>query len=215
MALYRDLTRELTAFGLVPRGGFRTRGEDGLNGVSAVVMVGNAGPALWPVFEAGRRDEPDPLDAWVLRSLAPVARRLGAQVVMPNDGPPYRPFQRWAMRAEPVHPSPLGLLIHPVYGLWHAYRAALLFAVEIDLPPPPGGAAPCATCAVRPCLAACPVGAFDGEGYDVAACRAHAGGADGRACRQGGCLARHACPVGRDYAYGPDQQAFHMAAFLP
>ena len=26
------------------------------------------------------------------------------------------------------HASPLGLLIHPDYGLWHGYRGALLFA---------------------------------------------------------------------------------------
>jgi ferredoxin len=215
MTAYADLTRELSPLGLIPRGGFRVMPEDGLDGVSAVVMVGNAGPGLWPAFSAGRRDEPDPLDAWVRRSLQPVAARLGALVVMPNEGPPYRPFQRWAMRAEAVHPSPLGLLIHPLYGLWHAYRAALLFAEEIDLPDRTEAASPCDSCAERPCLSACPVGAFDGTRYDVVACRAHAGGPHGGECRDGGCLARHACPAGQDHAYGAAQQAFHMAAFLP
>ena len=214
MSVYSELRAELFAIGLIARGGFRVAPQDGLGTVRAVVLVGNAGPALWPAFAAGRRDEPDPLDAWVSRSLSAVAGRLGASVVMPNDGPPYPPFQRWAMRAEPVHPSPLGLLIHPVYGLWHAYRAALLFDAMIDLPARDEQPSPCETCAARPCLTACPVGAFDGTGYDVAACRAHTGGAEGGACREGGCLARHACPVGRDYAYGPAQQAFHMAAFL-
>jgi hypothetical protein len=215
MSAYSELARALIPLGLIPRGGFRVWPEDGLGGLSVVVLVGNAGPALWPAFSAGRRAEPDPLDAWVARSLAPVARRLGARLVMPNDGPPHAPFQRWAMRAEPVYPSPLGLLIHPVYGLWHAYRAALLFATEIDLPARADGVSPCDTCPDRPCLSACPVGAFDGIGYDVAACRAHAGGPGGGMCRSGGCLARHACPVGRDHAYGPAQQAYHMAAFLP
>ena len=36
----------------------------------------------------------------------------------------------------------------------------------------------------------------------------------GRACREGGCLARHACPVGAAAAHAPAQAAFHMAAFL-
>src|SRR4030095_137820 len=51
---------------------------------------------------------------------------------------------RWAMRAEAVAPSPLGILIHPDYGLWHAYRGALAFAERLALPPrgarplPPG-----------------------------------------------------------------------------
>ena len=50
---------------------------------------------------------------------------VGAAPIYPFGGPPYWPFQRWAQRAEAVFPSPLGILIHPEYGLWHAYRAAL------------------------------------------------------------------------------------------
>ncbi|MDF1792939.1 MAG: ferredoxin [Thalassobaculaceae bacterium] len=210
-----DLAARLSPLGLIPRGGFAVVPDDGLDNTAVVVLVGNAGPALWPVFSAQRRDGRDPLDSWVRRRLTPVAARLGARLVMPNDGPPYAPFQRWAMRAEAVHPSPLGLLIHPRYGLWHAYRAALLFSAAIELPDREETASPCADCTDRPCLSACPVGAFDGTGYDVPVCRAHAAGPRGHACRSGGCLARHACPVGRGHAYGPAQQAFHMAAFLP
>ena len=40
--------------------------------------------------------------------------------LFPFGGPPHFPFQQWARRAEPVHPSPIGLLIHPIYGLWHS-----------------------------------------------------------------------------------------------
>ena len=67
-------------------------------------------------------------DRRVAAAIDPLARSVGAMALYPFDGPPYRPFQRWAMRAEPVAPSPLGLFIHPEYGLWHAYRAALVFA---------------------------------------------------------------------------------------
>jgi ferredoxin len=157
---------------------------------------------------------PHPLDRWVRDRLTPIAAGLGARVTMPNDGPPYHPFQRWAMRAEPVHASLIGLLIHPRFGLWHAYRAALLFERAIAVPERGEAASPCTSCADRPCLATCPVGAFTATGYDAPRCRGHARADEGRACRQGGCLARHACPVGRDHAWGPDQQAFHMASFL-
>ena len=47
--------------------------------------------------------------------------------------PPW-PFLTWARRGGAGHVSPLGLNIHPTYGLWHAYRAALLFPVEFDIP---------------------------------------------------------------------------------
>ena len=42
-----------------------------------------------------------------------LARELGGKALFPFGGPPFLPFQRWAQRAEPVHSSPIGLLIHP------------------------------------------------------------------------------------------------------
>jgi epoxyqueuosine reductase QueG len=118
------------------------------------------------------------------------------------------------MRAEACHASPLGLLIQPDYGLWHGYRGALLFAAKLELPPADRRASPCANCPDRPCLAACPVRAFDGEAYDVPACARHLAGPPRPACMEIGCLARHACPIGRDYRYAPEQAQFHMQAFL-
>jgi len=73
---------------------------------------------------------------------------------------------------------------------------------------------PCDSCASRPCLSACPVGAFGADGYDVGACAAHLRRPAGLACMDGGCLARRACPVGGEHAHGPAQAAFHMRAFL-
>ena len=110
---------------------------------AAVVLVGNAGGELWPRFQAGRRDEPHPLDTWTCRTVEPRAAALGVRAIYPNDRP-YQPFQRWAMRAEPVAPSPIGLLIHPDHGLWHAYRAALLLdTAPADLPAREDRPSPC------------------------------------------------------------------------
>jgi hypothetical protein len=192
---------------------------------ATVALAGQVGPSLWERFARERRVEPDPLDSWSARALGAVAAAFGAALVLPGSGPPHAPFQRWAQRAEPVRPSPLGILIHPRYGLWHAYRGALLFPDRLAAPGPqptlesdaPG--APCAGCAA-PCLSACPVGAFRGPGadaaarFDAAACAAHLASPAGAPCRTGGCLARRACPVGRGYAYGAAQQRFHLDAFL-
>ncbi|MEZ5775791.1 MAG: hypothetical protein R3D33_14110 [Hyphomicrobiaceae bacterium] len=133
--------------------------------------------------------------------------------LFPSDRP-YQPFQQWAMRAEPVTPSPLGLLIHPEHGLWHAYRAALAFPDLVDdLPPRGEHPSPCATCVARPCLSACPVGAFDGRGYDVAVCVGHLRSGRPPDCLAHGCHARAACPVGLTARYPHAQIRFHMAAF--
>ncbi|MGE5477863.1 MAG: hypothetical protein ACM3Q1_14485, partial [Bacteroidales bacterium] len=179
-------------------------------GVGAVVLIGTAGSGFWRHFAAARRDEADPLDNWSRRVIGGLADRFGARPLLPQDGPPFHPFQRWAMAAEPVYPSPMGVLVHPEYGLWHSYRGALEFPVPIALPPRAEAANPCETCVDKPCVSGCPVGAA--APYDVPKCKAHleAGGA----CRRIGCLSRHACPLGQTYAYVPEQAAFHMEAFL-
>lgn len=217
-----ELAAAIAAHGLLLRGGFHPNPADGVpslpGGESAatLVIVGNAGPALWEVFSAAAEAQdgaPHPLDRWTRRVLTPLAAAFEATALFAFGGPPHLPIQRWAQRAEPVHASPLGMLIHPVYGLWHAYRGALAFRDRLALPEPYGQASPCETCAARPCLDACPVGAFGAAGYDVAACRSHLASGAGAACFAAACLARAACPIGRQYAYGPAQAAFHTRAF--
>ena len=134
-----------------------------------------AGRDGWPAFAASAeaRDGVDhPLDRWSRRVIDALARDLGAVALYPFGGPPHWPFQQWARRAEPVHPSPIGILIHPAYGLWHSYRGALGFAEALDVPPLEASPSPCDSCRGRWCLSGCPVGAFSAEGYDVAACAA-------------------------------------------
>ena len=71
-----------------------------------------------------------------------LAPGFGATALFPFGGPPWLPFQRWAMKADCVTASPLGILIHPDFGLWHAYRGALAFAEQLDLPPSAAPAKP-------------------------------------------------------------------------
>ncbi len=209
----------LSAHGLIVRGGFHPVPEDAVPGNPAtLVLVGNAGPAMWHAFEAagttGRyARSANPLDDWVRDALTEAANALGAAPLFPFGGPPHLPFQRWAQRADVVAPSPLGVLIHPDYGLWHAYRGALAFAERLDLPAPDSRSRPCDTCADKPCLSACPVDAFGPDGYDVPVCVGHISRPEGADCMGLGCRARRACPVGTEFIYEPAYAAFHMAAF--
>jgi ferredoxin len=210
------------ACGLLLRGGFHP--EDGVDVPAladgrtpgTLLLVGNAGPAMWRVFSASAEaadGQSHPMDRWSRRVIGALAQCFGARPIFPFEGPPYHPFQRWARRAEPVHVSPLGILIHPDYGLWHAYRGALAFAERLELPAADERPSPCDNCPDKPCLSACPVHAFTSADYDVAACAGHLDSPGGRDCLDRGCLARRACPVGRDYIYEPEQAAFHMDAF--
>lgn len=219
---WHDIAAAAARHGLTPRGGFHPAPDDAVPAVdgrpaATLVPVGNVGGAMWPVFAAAPEacdGRPDPLDRWSRRVIDALAAEFGARAHYPFDGPPFHPFQRWARRAEGLEPSPLFVLIHPVHGLWHAYRGALVFDVRLALPPVPIAAHACDTCAGQPCLSACPVGAYSATGFDVGACAAHLRTDAGRECRHNGCLDRRACPVAPARAYPPAQQAFHMAAFL-
>ncbi|MGE0117365.1 MAG: ferredoxin [Dongiaceae bacterium] len=217
-----SLARRCLAHGLRLRGGFHPEAGDGVTALpdgrvpATLILVGNVGSSLWASFSGSPEAQdgaPHPLNRWTQRVVSQIAAEAGAAALFPFGGPPYLPFQRWAMRAEPVAASPLGILIHPDYGLWHAYRGALAFADRLALPPRVERPRPCDSCADRPCLSACPVGAFTARGYDVPACIGHIAGPAGAACLDG-CLARRACPVGADFAYDAAQGHFHMAAFL-
>lgn len=217
------ISAALSPYGLILRGGFNFNPHKdtppGPSGApaKAVLLVGQGGAAPWPHFQEWRRTQPadlaHPLDTWSAEIIGAVAREFGARAVSPSDRS-FLPFQQWAMRAEGLKPSPLGILMHPEYGLWHAYRGALLFDRLIGIEPHNAGLHPCDGCASKPCLSTCPVGAFTVEGFAFEACIGHLRSPRDGACLAGGCLARNACPVGAGYRYPAEVQAFHMAKFV-
>ena len=179
----------------------------------ALVLIGNAGPSMFARFASERNPDRDLMDDWTRDVLGPLADSLGAQVVFPFDVP-HPPFLTWARAAGAGYTSPLGMNIHPQFGLWHAYRGAFIFDRPVPLPSTTHYVSPCDDCADKPCLQACPVGAFSPGHYDVEACSEHLRDPAGRDCRGGGCRARGACPVARQYVYSPEQIRFHMVAFM-
>jgi len=219
---YHDVAAAAARVGLTARGGFHPVPGDAVppradgRRVRTLVLIGNVGSDLWPAFfTAPERtdDQADPLDRWTRRVVDGLARALDATALYPFGGPPHHPFVAWAKRSEPVSESPIGMLVHPDHGLWHAWRAALAFPGALALPPPDRRPSPCARCAGQPCRTACPVAAFGPGGYDVDACVTHLQSAAGAGCATG-CLARAACPVGRGRRYAPAHGRFHMDAFI-
>jgi hypothetical protein len=219
-----EIVSKLNDRGLILRGAFHVDAKDNVpalkdgRAVRTLILIGNARPAMWRAFSGARDTDEfdntgaDPLNDWSAEIISEFAKTIGATPYFPFTGPAFLPFQTWALRADTVHKSPLGILIHPKYGLWHAYRGALGFAERLDIPGPLANASPCDTCADKPCLSSCPVNAFDGEEYDVPACLTHVQSTAGADCVEEGCRARRACPVGEPYH--ADQARFHMEAFI-
>ncbi len=216
------LAENLLDYGFLLLAGFHPEAEDNLPDAApgaptrTVFLVGNAGSVLWPRFckDWQAFDSSDPLDHWTEQVIGSVAERHQMGVVYPFRGPPYYPFQTWALRAGGVSRSPLGVLVHPLYGPWFAYRGALLSPHRINLPAEAIKNGPCETCKDKPCLSACPVDAISAErGYDVSSCRTYLAAEPGAPCQEG-CMVRVACPFGKTFRYMPDHARFHMDRFL-
>lgn len=222
------LESSLEALGMVCFGGFTLEpnhcpeGREDFVGRSAI-LVGNAGSAMWDVFsrsEFAQDGHPNPMDRWTQDSVTSLSAEFGLDPLFPFEKP-FWPFQRFAVAATGMKSSPLGLLIHPVYGLWQAYRAALVLDASQEnahlfnglLPAGEAKIHPCDTCVDKPCLTACPVDAFTGATLEVEPCRAHLASDDVPRCMEIGCRARGACPVGEAYTYADAQVQFHMRSF--
>lgn len=217
-----SLAQRLRDHGLYPRGSTHLDSQEledyGFAAERpAIILVGNIGSSYWPAFSESAEyldGAAHPLDRWSRRVAETIAAEFSLAAIYPFEGPPYYPFQRWANRAETLEQSPVGVMMHPEYGLWHSYRFALLGAEFESDQAPPAVASPCVDCADKPCLQRCPVGAFDETGYDVERCASHLQQTPLAECHALGCLARYACPIAPELRYIPAQGRFHLQAFL-
>jgi hypothetical protein len=214
-----DIGAALAHAGFRLLGGFTPDPDDAVPDIApgvpatGLMLVGSLSNELFPHFDesAEARDgAPDPLDRHTRRVLTPIAEAAGMVPIFVFDGPPYHPFQRWALRVGGFSPSPMGLLAHERSGPWLALRAAFLTREPV---PAVSRAGPCPSCRDTPCIAACPAGALGPGGYDVPRCLAYLEATPDAACHVG-CLARRACPVGTAFAQGEREGAFHMRSFL-
>ena len=217
--LHPDLSDALQPLGLAVIGWFEmANGPSELAGKSAA-LIGNRSTPMWQAFKSSGFNNDaaaNPLDRWTKQSITPIANELNATALYPFlDGyDQHWPFQQWASAATGLKHSPLGLLIDPVFGLWHAFRAVLIFERLYDFPEVVASQHPCETCVEKPCLTMCPVAAISVGKFDANVCIDHVLSERGNACRSNGCLARDSCPVGQEYTYSSEQQAFHMRAFI-
>jgi hypothetical protein len=175
-----------------------------------VLVVGNAGRALWPLFRASpeARLRRDPLDRYTERVLREVAGMLPqpASVALYRErrDQQYLPLVRLAERAGFGSPGRVGVLLHPVYGPWISIRGVLFagFRVPFRKPEPFD---PCTGCPA-PCAVVCHGQVIGPRGVDVEGCFRTK--LLERACRAA-CDARSACVLGPEHAFAPEQIAHH------
>jgi hypothetical protein len=218
-----ELNEALAAAGFSCLGGFTPERDstvpalsDG-RAASSLLLIGSTGPSIWPALTRSPEyldKQPDPLDRYTKRILLELAGRFGFEALFPFEGPPYHPFQQWALKCGGFSQSPLGVLAHWTYGPWAGFRAAFLSAEPLFERDTTLSDGPCPSCADKPCLKVCPVDAVSlTEGYNVAACRTHLATHRDHDCWEG-CLARRACPYGREHRQAAGTARFHMDRFV-
>ena len=176
-----------------------------------LILIGNAGPALWHAVHAAGMTTPDPIDDFsvrcVMRWLA--ARWAGVAVhrLYPGEAP--IDLQGLGRLAGWHHDSPFKVGIQPGWGTWFAYRVALLADTALAPSAPLTTASPCASCTDTPCIAACPAGAMADGGFALDACIGYRQRAGSRCATR--CVARMRCPEGAAQRY-PDAHIHHVYA---
>ncbi len=202
--------------GLIQSGAFHPKENWG-----TLVLLSPA-PDFWTRFQTAPEatTDGDPIDNWSKRVITELANRLDATPVFPFGGPPYAPFLDYAKHSGRAFSSPVGMLVHDTQGLMVSYRGALGFVEKLPLSPLPNHKpesppkSPCDSCAEKPCLTACPVGAFESikaDGfYNVRACKDFLQTDTG--CLAG-CKVRRSCPISAGAGRTSEHSAYHMRVF--
>lgn len=195
-------------------------------GTKAIVVIGNGGGAFWKKFKHHADKNP----RWMARdNLLDDFTRLVIErdvisalagsgnphtVIYPfmNSGPTLN-FMEAGKAAGLSGPSILGVMVHPVYGPWIAFRAAILLNESIDEP----GAAyrfdPCPSCTARTCISACPAEAVSiAKGWDIPKCLTHRVEVELDCAPR--CHARAGCVLGPEHRYPADELAYHQMRSL-
>jgi len=178
-------------------------------GFRQLLLFGNGGGTFWQALgRAGMQGE-HPVDRF---SVACVARYM--RETLPEHcyrllypGVTVIPLQTLGKLAGWHHPSPMMVGINAEWGVWFAYRVALLADTELTPTVPWTAPSPCNDCGKRPCVSACPAGALDSGSLQLERCLAYRRREDSR-CRLT-CLARETCPAGAAHRYSDQQLRYH------
>ncbi len=190
----------------------------------SIIVIGNGGGAFWRALKDHAARHPGwwqrdhPLDDFtrevIEREVAPSVRAVGVacRPIYPFDVMSIN-FMELGRIAGLGGPSILGVLVHPTYGPWIAFRAALLIDADLDSPGAASGFEPCPGCTVRSCIPACPVGAVSfPQGWDIPRCVEHRMEVEPDCAPR--CHSRAGCVLGPEHRYPDDALAYHQMRAL-
>jgi len=183
---------------------------------TSVVVVAAGGRDLWQTMnKAGATSLAEPFDEFTVAHITTVVDEHlpGVSYNFAYPGSGAAPLIALGEYLGWSSPSLLGLGINSEFGLWFAYRA--LLRVDAALPHTQPQSAPdlCETCVTKDCVAACPAEAVTQVGnFSIESCADFRVSA-GSDCASS-CLARLACPIGKQHQYTEPQFSHHQGRSL-
>ena len=188
----------------------------------SIIVIGNGGGAFWKSFKQHCEKNCDwmardnPLDDFtrvvIERDVAPLVQ--SGTIIYPfmSNGPTLN-FMEAGKAAGLSGPSIIGVMVHPVYGPWIAFRAAILLDEVIDAPGEAYRFDPCPSCTARTCISACPADAVSfAKGWDIPKCLTHRVEVEADCAPR--CHARAGCILGPEHRYRDDELAYHQMRAL-
>lgn len=194
-------------------------------GARSIVVIGNGGSDFWKASKrhadenSGWMMRDNPLDDFtrvvIERDIAPVlaGSAIAHTIIYPfmSSGPTLN-FMEAGKAAGLSGPSILGVVVHPVYGPWIAFRAAILLNQSIDAPGEAYQFDPCPSCIPRTCISSCPAEAVSASGWDIPKCLTHRVEMEADCAPR--CHARAGCVLGPEHRYPDEELAYHQMRAL-
>lgn len=182
-----------------------------------LILIAHCGPKLWHCLKENSlllQQSSNPIDDFTTGSINSWFKQhhpaLRKKVIYPSTQ--LIPLQELGQLAHWHYPSPFLVGINNLHGTWFAYRAAILCNSDFINPTPIKSHSPCNTCQSKVCITQCPAQAISEEAFDMNACL-HYRKQENSLC-QHTCLARTACPVGKDHQYSDQQMQYHYGVSL-
>lgn len=189
-----------------------------------LLLFANGGPQFWHAFSAYRiqfadsvDNVDDPMDQYARAIVAAFLEenKLNHQFQFVYPGSYVLNLQSLGRLLGWHQDTPLKIGLHPLYGVWFAYRAAVL--VNSDFPSTAWidsstTVSPCQTCASKACVVSCPAGAVTAAQYYLDQCLDYRT-QENSPCAQR-CISREACPVAPEYRYSDEQIRYHYKQSL-
>jgi len=179
-----------------------------------LILIGNGGRKLWATIKAEGIVSTDPVDDFSVRRVEAwfAAQAAGTRHEIVYPGKRAVGLQSLGELAGWHFAAPFMVGINAQWGSWFAYRVVLLADTDFELTAPEAGVSPCASCAEKPCVDACPGHAMADGRFDLQSCVGYRKQA-ASACRAS-CIARLACPVRSEHRYSGEQIRHHYTASM-